>query len=90
MLGTVALLPMLLLALVSTTARAEEPRPFSLNAWQQAANPSLPDWSRRDLLQQLAAVGGRAQVADVSVYRVYFDVQPLQAMRPPGVDGNTR
>ena len=41
-------------------------------------------------LQQLAAVGGRAQVADVSVYRVYFDVQPLPAMRPPGVDGNTR
>ena len=36
-------------------------------------------------LQQLAAVGGRAQIANVSVYRVYFDVQPLETMRPPGV-----
>ena len=36
-------------------------------------------------LQQLAAVGGRARVATVSVYRVYFDVEPLEAMRPPGV-----
>jgi hypothetical protein len=53
--GTVALLPILLLALVSTTARAEEPRPFSTSAWQQAADPSLPDWSRRDLLQRFAA-----------------------------------
>jgi hypothetical protein len=55
MLGTVALLSTLLLALISTNARAEEPRPFSLDAWQQAADPSSPDWSRRDLLQQFAA-----------------------------------
>ena len=34
-------------------------------------------------LQQLAAVGGHAQVATVSVYRVYYDVEPLEAMRPP-------
>jgi hypothetical protein len=33
-------------------------------------------------LEQLAAVGGHAQVVDVSVYRVYIDVQPLEAMRP--------
>jgi 4-amino-4-deoxy-L-arabinose transferase-like glycosyltransferase len=35
-------------------------------------------------LERLADVGGHARVADVSVYRVYFDVQPLEAMRPPG------
>ena len=33
-------------------------------------------------LEQLAAVGGRAQVANVSVYRVYYDVEPLEAIRP--------
>jgi 4-amino-4-deoxy-L-arabinose transferase-like glycosyltransferase len=38
--------------------------------------------SERAFLDQLAALGGRAQVADVSVYRVYTDVQPLAAMRP--------
>ena len=31
----------------------------------------------------LAALGGTADVADVSVYRVYTNVQPLDAMRPP-------
>jgi hypothetical protein len=35
-------------------------------------------------LERLTDLGGHAQVADVSVYRVYFDVQPLEAMRPPG------
>jgi hypothetical protein len=34
-------------------------------------------------LDQLARLGGQAHVADVSVYRVYTDVQPLEAMRPP-------
>jgi hypothetical protein len=36
-------------------------------------------------LGQLAAAGGQAQVADVSVYRVYTDVQPLPIMRPAGL-----
>jgi hypothetical protein len=36
-------------------------------------------------LEQLAAIGGQAQVADVSVYRVYTDVQPLAALRPAGL-----
>jgi hypothetical protein len=36
-------------------------------------------------LDELAAVGGQAQVADVSVYRVYTDVQPLAALRPAGL-----
>lgn len=34
-------------------------------------------------LRQLAALGGYADVEQVSVYRVYTDVQPLEAMRPP-------
>jgi hypothetical protein len=33
-------------------------------------------------LDKLAVVGGQAQVADISVYRVYTDVQPLAAVRP--------
>ena len=33
-------------------------------------------------LTQLAEVGGQAQLATVSVYHVYTDVQPLDAMRP--------
>jgi Dolichyl-phosphate-mannose-protein mannosyltransferase len=41
--------------------------------------------AEQTFLQQLAVVGGRAEVANVSVYRVYVDVQPLEAMRPPGV-----
>jgi hypothetical protein len=36
-----------------------------------------------EFLAQLAAVEGHANVADVSVYRVYTDVEPLEAMRPP-------
>jgi hypothetical protein len=38
--------------------------------------------SERVFLDQLASTGGRAQEVDVSVYRVYVDVQPLEAMRP--------
>ena len=36
-----------------------------------------------EFLTQLAAAGGHAHVDDVSVYRVYTDVEPLAAMRPP-------
>ena len=36
-----------------------------------------------EFLTRLAAVGGSAHVDNVSVYRVYTDVQPLSAMRPP-------
>jgi hypothetical protein len=38
--------------------------------------------SERVFLAELAALGGQAQVADVSVYRVYTDAQPLAALRP--------
>ena len=51
----VLLLPALLLALVSTPIHAEDPAPFSLEAWQQAADSKAPEWSRRDLLDQFAA-----------------------------------
>lgn len=36
-----------------------------------------------DFLAQLASVGGSAHVETVGPYRVYTDVQPLSAMRPP-------
>ena len=36
-----------------------------------------------DFLAQLRAVGGTARSADIAGYRVYVDVQPLAAMRPP-------
>ncbi|HEY1297417.1 MAG TPA: glycosyltransferase family 39 protein [Chloroflexota bacterium] len=39
--------------------------------------------AEREFLDRLAAMGGRADVSDVSVYRVYTNVQPLEAMRPP-------
>jgi hypothetical protein len=39
--------------------------------------------AQAEFLDRLATVGGQAQVADVSVYRVYTDVRPLEAMRPP-------
>jgi 4-amino-4-deoxy-L-arabinose transferase-like glycosyltransferase len=35
-------------------------------------------------LAQLRAVGGQALVANIAVYRVYTNVEPLAAMRPPG------
>jgi 4-amino-4-deoxy-L-arabinose transferase-like glycosyltransferase len=38
--------------------------------------------AEQDFLRQLAAVHGQAHVEDLSVYRVYTDVQPLGAMRP--------
>ncbi len=40
--------------------------------------------AERMFLDQLQSVGGQAQIADVAVYRVYTDVQPLATMRPPG------
>jgi hypothetical protein len=39
--------------------------------------------AERQFLDQLASVGGHADVTDVSVYRVYTNVEPLEAMRPP-------
>lgn len=35
-----------------------------------------------EFLEQLSVVGGQAHVDRVSVYRVYTDVQPLEALRP--------
>jgi hypothetical protein len=53
---------------------------------QRTPNPAwvfTPDTpAERLFLDDLAAVGGRANVADVSVYGVYTDVQPLAALRP--------
>src|SRR5207237_2345154 len=40
--------------------------------------------AEQEFLDRLRSVGGQAQVADVAAYRVYTDVQPLAAMRPPG------
>ncbi len=40
--------------------------------------------AEQQFLEQLRSVQGQAQVADVASYRVYTDVQPLAAMRPPG------
>jgi hypothetical protein len=39
----------------------------------------------RLFLGDLARVGGHATAADVSVYRVYTEVQPLDALRPAGL-----
>jgi hypothetical protein len=39
----------------------------------------------RIFLDDLARLGGTATVADVSVYRVYTDVQPLDVIRPAGL-----
>jgi hypothetical protein len=39
--------------------------------------------AEQQFLDQLAAVGGHADVTDLSVYRVYTNVEPLEAMRPP-------
>jgi hypothetical protein len=56
---------------------------------QRTPNPAwvfVPDTeAEQEFLDQLAAVGGRATASDVSVYRVYTDVEPLGAMRPRGV-----
>jgi hypothetical protein len=50
-------------------------------AWVFSAD-TLPE---RVFLDDLARLGGRATVADVSVYRVYIDVQPLETIRPAGL-----
>lgn len=54
---------------------------------QRTPNPAWvfePGTAAEDeFLAQLSAVGGQAHVEDVSVYRVYTEVQPLEAMRPP-------
>jgi len=39
--------------------------------------------AERAFVDQLRSVGGQARVSDIAVYRVYTDVQPLAAMRPP-------
>jgi hypothetical protein len=39
--------------------------------------------AEQQFLDQLASVGGHADALDVSVYRVYTNVEPLEAMRPP-------
>lgn len=39
--------------------------------------------AEQDFLEQMATVGGQAHVDQVAVYRVYTDVQPLEALRPP-------
>jgi hypothetical protein len=41
--------------------------------------------AEQEFLNQLSEVGGRANANDVSVYRVYTDVEPLTSMRPPGL-----
>jgi hypothetical protein len=50
-------------------------------AWVFSAD-TLPE---RVFLDDLARLGGTASVAAVSVYRVYTDVQPLDAIRPAGL-----
>jgi 4-amino-4-deoxy-L-arabinose transferase-like glycosyltransferase len=39
--------------------------------------------AQAEFLDRLDSLGGQAQVDDVSVYRVYTDVRPLEALRPP-------
>jgi hypothetical protein len=54
---------------------------------QRTPNPAwvfMPDTdAETEFLTRLASVGGSAHVENVGVYRVYTDVQPLAAMRPP-------
>jgi hypothetical protein len=38
--------------------------------------------SEAAFLDQLSALGGQAHLEQVAVYRVYTDVEPLEAMRP--------
>lgn len=56
---------------------------------QRTPNPAwvfTPDTlPERLFLDDLARLGGRAAVADVAVYRVYTDVQPLESLRPSGL-----
>ena len=39
--------------------------------------------AEQEFLDDLRAVGGRARAQDVSVYRVYADVEPIDTLRPP-------
>jgi hypothetical protein len=39
--------------------------------------------AEQQFLDRLAALGGHADVSDVSVYHVYTNVEPLEPMRPP-------
>ena len=39
--------------------------------------------AEQQFLDRLASLGGRADASDVAVYRVYTNVEPLEAMRPP-------
>jgi hypothetical protein len=56
---------------------------------QRTPNPAWvfePDTeAEQQFLDKLASAGGHADVTDVSVYRVYTNVEPLEAMRPPRV-----
>jgi hypothetical protein len=54
---------------------------------QRTPNPAWvfePGMDETEFLKQLSAVGGHAQAANVSVYHVYTDVEPLAVMRPSG------
>jgi hypothetical protein len=54
--GRCSLLLTILLFCAPTLTRGEDaPRQFTPEAWRAAADPKSPDWSRKDLLQQLAA-----------------------------------
>jgi Dolichyl-phosphate-mannose-protein mannosyltransferase len=59
---------------------------------QRTPNPAwvfTPDTDAEvAFVDQLVVVGGQAQVADIAVYRVYTDVQPLAALRPSGLISN--
>ncbi|MBV9169624.1 MAG: hypothetical protein JOZ81_06040, partial [Chloroflexi bacterium] len=54
---------------------------------QRTPNPAwvfVPDTLPETMfLDQLGTVGGQAHISDIGGYRVYTDVQPLAAMRPP-------
>jgi Dolichyl-phosphate-mannose-protein mannosyltransferase len=54
---------------------------------QRTPNPAwvfAPDTdAERTFLDSLASAGGQAHVAQIASYRVYTDVQPLAALRPP-------
>jgi hypothetical protein len=56
---------------------------------QRTPNPAwvfVPDTDAElAFREQLAAVGGSAVETDVSVYHVYTDVRPLEAVRPAGL-----
>lgn len=53
--GRCSLLLTILLLCAPTLTRGDAPRQFTPEAWRAAADPKSPDWSRKDLLQQLAA-----------------------------------